>query len=46
MFCKDMCQVCSRAERKAIWLQKATAHFDSPKIRKEAEKMFEDANPL
>ena len=33
-----------RAERKALWMAKATAHFDSPEIRKEAEEMFETRN--
>lgn len=27
--------------RKSIWMAKATAHFDSPQIRKEAEEIFE-----
>ena len=34
-----------REQRKRIWIERATSHFDSPKIRKEAEEMFEKANP-
>lgn len=33
-----------RAERKAIWMEKATAHFDTPEIRQEASDKFEEAN--
>ena len=33
-----------RNKRKSIWIAKATAHFDTPKIRKEADKMFEKKN--
>lgn len=33
-----------REIRKSVWLQKATTHFDTPEIRKEAEEMFEKAN--
>lgn len=35
----------NREERKAIFIAKATTHFDTPEIRKEAEEMFEKANP-
>lgn len=35
-----------RAKRKAIWMAKATAHIDNPKIRQEASAMFEENNPL
>lgn len=33
-----------RAERKSIWIARATAHFDAPEIRKEAGEKFEKAN--
>lgn len=33
-----------RAERKAIYIAKATSHFDSPEIRKEASDKWEKAN--
>ncbi len=35
-----------REERKAKWISKATAHFDTPEIRREALEMFDKANPL
>ena len=35
-----------RRERKAQWLARATAHFDTPEIRKDAGEMFEKANPI
>lgn len=35
----------SRKERKSQWIARTTAHFDTPEIRKEAEEMFEKANP-
>lgn len=35
-----------RAERKAIWMGRATAHFDTPKIRKEASEKWEEANKI
>jgi hypothetical protein len=34
-----------RAERKAMFMAKATAHGDSKKIRKEASDLFEKKNP-
>lgn len=47
MFCKEMCPMCKdKAERKAIWMAKTTAHFDSKKIRKEASDMFDKANEI
>lgn len=33
-----------REERKAIYLARATAHFDTPEIRKEASNKWEEAN--
>ena len=33
-----------RLERKAIWIARATAHYDTPEIRKEASDMFDEAN--
>lgn len=30
--------------RKSIWIARATSHFDSPEIRKEASDMFDKAN--
>ena len=33
-----------KAFRKAIWIAKATAHFDTPQIRKEASDMFDERN--
>lgn len=33
-----------RAERKALWIARATAHFDSPQIRRQAAAMFEKKN--
>lgn len=35
-----------RAQRKAIFIARATKHFDTPKIRKEASEMFDKANPI
>lgn len=35
-----------REERKALWLAKATQHFDTPKIRREAIKIFNKANSI
>lgn len=35
-----------RETRKSIWMGYATRHFDTPKIRKEASRMFDEANPL
>ncbi len=34
-----------RKERLAIWVEKATAHFDTPQIRKEAIEIFNKQNP-
>lgn len=34
-----------REARKRRWIEKATSHYDSPELRKEAEEMFEKANP-
>lgn len=34
-----------REQRKAIFIQRATALYDTPQIRKEAEEMFEKMNP-
>ena len=33
-----------RAARKAKWIARATAHLDTPRIRKEASDMFEERN--
>jgi hypothetical protein len=33
-----------RKQRKSLFISKATAHFDTPAIRKEAEEMWEKAN--
>ncbi len=33
-----------RQMRKATWMARATAHFDTPEIRKEAEDRWEEAN--
>lgn len=35
-----------REQRKQIWIARATAHFDTPAIRKEASDMFEKANKI
>lgn len=32
--------------RKAIWMAKATAHMDTPEIRKEASDTFDKENPI
>lgn len=34
-----------RELRKSTFIARATSHFDTPEIRKEASDMFEDANP-
>lgn len=34
-----------RAERKALFITRSTAHFDTPEIRKEAAEKWEAANP-
>lgn len=34
-----------RAQRKAIWIARATSHFDTDEIRKEASDIFEEKNP-
>ena len=31
-------------ERKSIFIARATKHFDTPKIRRQAEKLFNKAN--
>ncbi len=33
-----------RAQRKAIYIGRATAHYDTPQIRKEASEKWEEAN--
>ena len=33
-----------RAERKSIFIARATSHFDSPKIRRQASRKWERAN--
>lgn len=33
-----------RAQRKAAWIARATSHFDTPEIRKEAAEQWEAAN--
>jgi hypothetical protein len=35
-----------RAQNKANYIARATSHFDSPKIRKEAAEQWEAANPI
>ncbi len=35
-----------REERKSLFIQKATAHFDSPELREEAAEMFDKRNPI
>lgn len=35
-----------RAERKATWIARCTAHIDNKRIRKEASDMFEESNPI
>lgn len=34
------------AQRKSIFMARATSHFDSPKLRREASKMFDKANGI
>ena len=33
-----------REQRKAIYIARATSHFDTPEIRKEAEDKWNEAN--
>ena len=35
-----------REQRKANWIARATAHMDSPRIRREAEEIFNKRNPI
>jgi hypothetical protein len=36
--------VCNCAERKSLFIARATAHFDTPEIRKQAGEKWEEAN--
>lgn len=42
--CPDHETTEERAERKAIWMARATAHIDTPRIRREAEAKWAKAN--
>lgn len=35
-----------RQDRKSTFIARATKHFDSPELRKEAAELFEKSNPL
>lgn len=35
-----------RAERKGLWLARATSHFSTPEILEEAIDTFDKANPI
>lgn len=51
--CENQAVICplherdkERESRKSIWMSKATQHFDTPKIRKQALAIFNKYNPI